>query len=205
MLYIKKNNYNQNTDEGSNNLSTTSINNYKISGNNAIRTTETPNNNDVINDNLAAPTRKEKFRTNTASFKLGSTETELNKRKNSSPIICELDTPVSTKTVSSKPSRVDFDVVIDKPFKQESPRSSKTKNCPVIEVKQTVKHSGEQINTRKEIQTVQTENINNGDNKTVHVLHLFWGTHQYLDLSRKGCPEIGKSKSDTSQEQKLKT
>ena len=76
----KKNNYNQNTDEGSNNLSTTSINNYKISGNNAIRTTETPNNNDVIYDNLAAPTRKEKFRTNTTSFKLGSTETELNKR-----------------------------------------------------------------------------------------------------------------------------
>ena len=80
LLYIKK--YNQNTDEGSNNLSTTSINNYKISGNNAIRTTETPNNNDVIviYDNLAAPTRKEKFRTNTTSFKLGSTETELNKR-----------------------------------------------------------------------------------------------------------------------------
>ena len=78
----KKNYYNQNTDEGSNNLSTTSINNYKISGNNAIRTTETPNNNDVIviYDNLAAPTRKEKFRTNTTSFKLGSTETELNKR-----------------------------------------------------------------------------------------------------------------------------
>ena len=76
----KKNNYNQNTDEGSNNLSTTSINNYKISGNNAIRTTETPNNNDVIYDNLAAPTPKEKFRTNTTSFKLGSTETELNKR-----------------------------------------------------------------------------------------------------------------------------
>ena len=79
----KKNNYNQNTDEGSNNLSTTSINNYKISGNNAIRTTETPNNNDVIviYDNLAAPTRKEKFRTNTASFKLGSTETEQIKEK----------------------------------------------------------------------------------------------------------------------------
>ena len=78
----KKNNYNQNTDEGSNNLSTTSINNYKTSENNANRTTEASNNNDVINDNLAAPTLKEKFRTNTASFKLVSTETELNKRKN---------------------------------------------------------------------------------------------------------------------------
>ena len=80
LLYIKK--YNQNTDEGSNNLSTTSINNYKTSENNANRTTEASNNNDVINDNLAAPTLKEKFRTNTASFKLDSTETELNKRKN---------------------------------------------------------------------------------------------------------------------------
>ena len=100
MLYIKKNNYNQNTDEGSNNLSTTSVNNCKTSENNVIRITETPNNNDLINDNLAASTRKEKFRTNTASLKLGSTETELNKRKNSSPIIRELDTPV-TKTVSS--------------------------------------------------------------------------------------------------------
>ena len=67
----KKSNYNQNTDEGSNNLLTTSINNYKTSENNTVRTTETPNNNGVINDNLTAPTQKEKFRTNTASFKLG--------------------------------------------------------------------------------------------------------------------------------------
>ena len=37
------------------------------------------------------------------------------------------------------------------------------------------------------------------------VLHLFWGIQQYLDLSRKRCPEIGKSKSDFFQEQKLKT
>ena len=37
----------------------------------------------------------------------------------------------------------------------------------MIEVKQTVKHSDEQVNTRKEIQTVQTENINNADNNTV--------------------------------------
>ena len=95
-------------DEGSNKLSTTSINNYKTSENITIRTTEAPNNNYVINNNLAASTRKEKFRTNTASFKLGSTETELNKRENFSPIIRELDTPV-------KPSRVYFDVVIDKP------------------------------------------------------------------------------------------
>ena len=184
MLYIKKNNYNQNTDEGSNNLSTTSVNNCKTSENNVIRTTETPNKNDLINDNLAASTRKEKFRTNTASLKLGSTETELNKRKNSSPIIRELDTPV-TKTVSSKPSRVDFDFVIDKPSKQESPRSSKTKNCPVIEVKQTVKHSHEQVNTRKQIQTAQTENIDNADNNTVQENNEEWrkGTTLILEDS----------------------
>ena len=57
----KNNNYNQNTDEESNNLSATSIKNCKTSENNVIRTTETPNNNDVINDNLASPTRKEKL------------------------------------------------------------------------------------------------------------------------------------------------
>ena len=89
---------------------------------NVIRTTKTPNN-DVINDNLAAPTRKETFQTNTASFKFASTETELNKIKNSSPIIRELDTPVSTKIVTSKPSCVDFDVAIDKPSKQESQKT----------------------------------------------------------------------------------
>ena len=112
----KNNNYNQNTDEDSNNLSSTSINNYKTSENNVVRTTETPN-------NKTAPTRKKKFQTNTTSLKLGSTETELNKRKYSSPIIREIDTPVGTKTVSSKTSRVDFDIVIDKPSKQESHRS----------------------------------------------------------------------------------
>ena len=41
LLYIK-NNYNQNTDESSKKLSTTSINNCKTSENNIIRTTETP-------------------------------------------------------------------------------------------------------------------------------------------------------------------
>ena len=43
-------------------------------------------------------------------------------------------------------------VVIDKPSKQKSTSSSKTKNCPVIEVGQTVQHSDEQVNARKEIQ-----------------------------------------------------
>ena len=70
-------------------------------------------------------------------------KTELNKRRNSSPTIRKIDTPVSNKTVSNKPSRVDFDIVINKPSKQQSLCSSKTKDYPVIEVKQTVKHSDE--------------------------------------------------------------
>ena len=37
----------------------------------------------------------------------------------------------------------------------------------MIEVEQTVKHSDEQVNTRKEIQTAPTENTNNRDNNTV--------------------------------------
>ena len=44
----------------------------------------------------------------------------------------------------------------------------------MIEVKQTVKHSNEQINTRKEIQTAQTENINNVDNNTVQQNNEEW-------------------------------
>ena len=76
--------------------------------------------------------------------------------------------------VSSKPSRVYFDVVIDKLSKQESLCSSKTENCPVTEVKQTVKHSDEQVNTRKEIQTAQKENINYVDNSTVQKNNEEW-------------------------------
>ena len=91
----------------------------------------------------------------TASFMLDSTKTELSKRQNFSHIIPEIDTPVTTKTVSSKPSRVDFDIVIDKPSKQESHRSSKINSYPVIEVKQTVKSSDEQVNTRKEFKLLK--------------------------------------------------
>ena len=102
LLYIKiikTNNCKQNTDEDSNNLSATLINNCETSENNVIRTTETPNNNDVLNDDLSAATPKKKSRTNTTPFKLGSTETEFNKRKDSSPIIRELNTPVCNKAV----------------------------------------------------------------------------------------------------------
>ena len=46
--------------------------------------------------------------------------------------------------------------------------------------------------------TLYRKTIKNGGK----ILHLFWWTQQYLELSRKRCPEIGKSKSDISQEQK---
>ena len=65
--------------------------------NNVIRTIETPNNNDVINDNLAAPTRKKNFPINTTPFKLDSVETEFNKIKISSPIFRRLDNPLVIK------------------------------------------------------------------------------------------------------------
>ena len=128
------------------------------------------NNNDVYNYDLAASRLKKKFPTNTTTFKLSSAKTEFNKIKNTFPIIRDHNTPVSNKAVesfSTKPSGVDFDIVIDKPFKQESPRSSKTKNSPVIKVGETVKHSDKHVNKRKEIQTVPIENTNNANRNTV--------------------------------------
>ena len=44
----------------------------------------------------------------------------------------------------------------------------------MTEVKETVKHSDEQVNTRKEIQTAQTENINYVDNSTVQKNNEEW-------------------------------
>ena len=70
-----------------------------------------------------------------------------------------------------------------------------------------MKHSDEQVNTRKEIQTAQTENISNVDNNTVQQNNEEWrkGTTLILgDSTISGLIE-GKSKSDFSQEQKLKT
>ena len=47
-LHKKKKNYNQNANEDWHNLSTTSMHNCQTSENNIIKTTYTPNNNDVI-------------------------------------------------------------------------------------------------------------------------------------------------------------
>ena len=69
----KSTNYNQNTDGDSNNLLAIPINIYKTSED-VIRTTETPN-------NKTAPTWKENFQTNTASFRLGSLKPNLIKEK----------------------------------------------------------------------------------------------------------------------------
>ena len=78
----------------------------------------------------------------------------------------------------------------------------------MTEVKQTVKHSDEQANTRKVIETAQTENINYADNNIVQKNKEVWREGTTLifgDSTISGLIEkIGKSKSDISQEQKLK-
>ena len=137
--------------------------------------------NDLIN---VAPTRKKKFLINTTPFKL-----EFNKRKDSSPIIRKLDVPVGNKAVegfSSKPSGVDFDVVTDKPSKNESPRSSKTENCHVIEVEQTVEHFDAQVNTRRKIQTALIESTNSTESKTVQQNNKEWRKGTTLILGDSG-------------------
>ena len=127
----KKYNSNRNKYKDSNNLSTNSINNWKTTTSQNVIS-------DVINDDLAAPKWKNKFPINTTQLKLSSTGAKFNKRKKKSSLIFhKLDTPVCNKDVecfSGKPSAVDFDVVIDKTFKQESLRSSTTKNFPVNKV-----------------------------------------------------------------------
>ena len=44
----------------------------------------------------------------------------------------------------------------------------------MIEAGQTTKHSDEQVNTRKEIQTAPTENTNNADNSAVQQNNEEW-------------------------------
>ena len=56
----------------------------------------------------------------------------------------------------------------------------------MIEVKQTVKHSDEQVNTRKEIQTVQTENINNEEKHYTYFggLNNIWTYNKKKDVHK---------------------
>ena len=94
----------------------------------------------------------------------------------------ELYAPVSNNAVedfSSKPSEADFDVVIDKPLKQEVSLKFKTKNCPVNEVEQTMTYSDEQ-----EIQSITTESINNTDNNSVQQKNEVWRKGTTLILRR---------------------
>ena len=82
----------------------------------------------------------------------------------------------------------------------------------MIEVGQTIKHSGEQVNARKEIQTAPIENTNIADNNTIQQNNEEWKKRPTLILKdskisgliEKEIPEIGKSKSDISKEAKLK-
>ena len=94
--------------------------------------------------------------------------------------------------------------MIDKPSKQESPHSAKIKNCHVIEVKQTVKHSDEQINTRKEIQTAQTENVNNADYNTVHQNNEEWRKGTTLIFGESAISRLIEKKMSRKRETKVR-
>ena len=83
----------------------------------------------------------------------------------------------------------------------------------MIEGKQTVKHSDEQVNARKEIQTAQIENINNADNNTVQQNNKEWrkgntlifGDSTVSEFIEKKMFRNRKIKVRYSQKQNLKT
>ena len=68
----------------------------------------------------------------------------------------------------------------------------------MIKGKQTVKHSNEQVNARKEIQTAQTQNIKNADNNAVQQNNKEWrkGTTRILgNLTLSGLIEKKESRN----------
>ena len=83
----------------------------------------------------------------------------------------------------------------------------------MIEVEQTLKHSNEQVNTRNEVQTALTENINNADNNTVQQNNEEWRKSTTLILGDSGIFGLIEKKIFRNmkmevryfQEQKLKT
>ena len=60
----------------------------------------------------------------------------------------------------------------------------------MIKVKQTVNYFDEQVNTRKEVQTAQTEYINNADNSTVHQNNEEWKKGYTLILGNSTIPGL---------------
>ena len=69
----------------------------------------------------------------------------------------------------------------------------------MIEAGQTTKHSDEQVNTRKEIQTAPTENTNNADNSTVQQNNKEWRKGTTIILGDSAISELMEKQENQSQ------
>ena len=72
----------------------------------------------------------------------------------------------------------------------------------MIEVGQTIKHSDEQVNARKEIQTAPTENTNIADNNTIQQNNEEWRKRPTLIL--KDSKISGLIEKEMSRDRKIK-
>ena len=69
----------------------------------------------------------------------------------------------------------------------------------MIEAGQTTKHSDEQVNTRKEIQTAPTENTNNADNSAVQQNNEEWRKGTTIILGDSEISELMEKQENQSQ------
>ena len=69
----------------------------------------------------------------------------------------------------------------------------------MIEAGQTTKHSDEQVNTRKEIQTAPTENTNNADNSAVQQNNEEWRKGTTIILGDSAISELMEKQENQSQ------
>ena len=69
----------------------------------------------------------------------------------------------------------------------------------MIEAGQITKHSDEQVNTRKEIQTAPTENTNNADNSAVQQNNEEWRKGTTIILGDSAISELMEKQENQSQ------
>ena len=69
----------------------------------------------------------------------------------------------------------------------------------MIEAGQTTKHSDEQVNTRKEIQTAPTENTNNANNSAVQQNNEEWRKGTTIILGDSAISELMEKQENQSQ------
>ena len=69
----------------------------------------------------------------------------------------------------------------------------------MIEAGQITKHSDEQVNTRKEIQTAPTENTNNADNSAVQQNNKEWRKGTTIILGDSAISELMEKQENQSQ------